>query len=174
VTTPLSLGPSDNLEQAFTEAYEAYADAIFRHCYFNGGNRELALEYMQEAFMKTWEYLSEGKSIENVRAFLYRTATNLMINASRKKKEVSLDELQEKGFDPGVTEDWQNRDTVAESKVVETLKKVDESYRQVLVLRYVEGLSPVEIAEVLGETANVISVRIYRGLKQLRAFMRNG
>ena len=121
--------------------------------------------------MKTWEYIAEGKDIENVRAFLYRVSTNLIINASRKKHESSLDELQEQGFDPSDDPDWQHRDVIQESEIIKLLQKVDEPYRQAVTLRYIEGLSPVEIAEVIGESANVVSVRVYRGLKQLRSFL---
>lgn len=41
-------------------------------------------------------------------------------------------------------------------------------YREVLLLRYVDGLAPREIAQLTGESANVISVRIHRARRQLR------
>ena len=53
-------------------------------------------------------------------------------------------------------------------EVVDKLFEIDEKYRDVLVLRYTEGLSVQEIAEVLGERENTVSVRIHRGIQQLR------
>ena len=47
------------------------------------------------------------------------------------------------------------------------VEDLPDIYRAVLILRYVEGLSPKEIARVLEESENVVSVRIYRGLKKL-------
>jgi RNA polymerase sigma factor (sigma-70 family) len=51
------------------------------------------------------------------------------------------------------------------------LTELPDTYREVLVMRYVEGLSPSEIAKEIGETENAVSVRIHRGLKKLRALL---
>ena len=162
-----------NAEDLFSDAYEEYKDAIFRHCYFHTFDRERAKDALQETFVKTWEYIVEGNNIDNVRAFLYKVATNLIINASRKKKEASLDALQEEGFDPSVDEEVSKRDFLQEERVLSLLRDIEEPYRTAVSLRYIEGFSPAEIAEVTGETANVISVRINRGLKQLRTHFPN-
>ena len=171
----MHLKPSKHLEEQFAQAYEEYADAIFRHCYFHTFQRELAQELMQEAFLKTWEYVQDGNEIENTRAFLYRTATNLVINMVRKKKESSLDALQEAGFDPPDPDQrWQERDAIQERRVLEVLEMIEEPYRQAVILRYIEELSPAEIAEMTGESPNTVSVRIHRGLKQLRSHLDHG
>jgi RNA polymerase sigma-70 factor, ECF subfamily len=167
----MRIHPDESAKERFAQAYEEYADAIFRHCYFHTFKREEAQEIMQETFMKTWEYIASGREIEQVRPFLYRTATNLFINASKKKREQSLDELQEAGFDPGEKPEWQGRDVIQEARVMKVLKKIDEPYRQAVMLRYIDDLSPAEIAEILQETPNVVSVRIHRGLKQLRSLL---
>jgi RNA polymerase sigma-70 factor (ECF subfamily) len=167
----MHIRPDHEAQDRFAKAYEEYSDAIFRHCYFHTFKREEAKEIMQETFMKTWEYIASGREIEQVRPFLYRTATNLMINASKKKKEQSLDELQETGFDPGVEDEVQKRDIIQEQRVLQVLEKIEEPYRQVVMLRYIEDLTPAEIAEITGESANSVSVRIHRGLKQLRSLL---
>jgi DNA-directed RNA polymerase specialized sigma24 family protein len=41
-------------------------------------------------------------------------------------------------------------------------------------MRYVDGLSPQEIAGLIGESENVVSVRVHRGLKKLRALLEDG
>jgi len=158
----------DGLMDEFSDAYEEHKDAIFRHCYFRTFDRELAKDLLQETFVKTWDYLRDGHDIDNMRAFLYKVATNLIINNARKAKSTSLEALQEAGFDPGEDDPETKRDWIEEKKVVTLLAKVDEPYRSAVTLRYVEGLQPAEIAEVLGVSANVISVRIHRGLKQLK------
>ncbi len=157
----------------FPEAYAEYKDAIFRHCYFRVFDRELAKDVLQETFVKTWEYLAAGNDIDNTRAFLYRVATNLIINGTRKKKESSLDALQEQGFDPGEEDDMSKRDYIQEQRVLDLLSKVEEPYRNAVTLRYIEGYSPAEIAELTGESPNAVSVRIHRGLKQLHAHLGN-
>ncbi len=49
------------------------------------------------------------------------------------------------------------------------INEIDPIYQHAVYLRFVEDLKPKEIAEILGESANVVSVHINRGLKQLRA-----
>lgn len=158
-----------SLEQEFLEAYDLYSDAIFRHCYFRVFDRERGKDLMQEVFMRAWEYINKGEKVLNMRAFLYRIANNLIVDESRKKKEASLDKLQEEGFDPGLDETGKINSRIEHSRVVNTLQHLDDNYRDILVMRYMNDLSPSEIAEVTGESANTVSVRIYRGLKQLRS-----
>src|SRR3989344_8513851 len=88
------------LEQRFLAAYDEHSDSLFRHVMLRVRDREAAKDVVQEAFSRTWLYLSEGKDIEYMRAFLYRVANNLIVDASRKKKSSSLDAMMEnEGFE---------------------------------------------------------------------------
>ena len=80
-------------EKEFLQAFEKYADDIYRHCYFRVYDKELAEDLVQETFIKTWKYIISGEEIKNIRAFLYKVAVNLIIDNSRKKKAVLLDDL---------------------------------------------------------------------------------
>ena len=53
-------------------------------------------------------------------------------------------------------------------EVLDTIGDMEEKDKEVLLLKHVEGLPPKEIAEVLGETANVVSVRLNRATKRLQ------
>ena len=160
------------MEQRFFDAYEAYADAIFRHCYFRVSDRELARDIMQESFMRTWEYMASGKDPENIRAFLYRVASNLIIDHYRKKKAYSLDALSENhGFDPSSDETDRIIDASDAKRALMHLPRLPEPYRTVFVMRYVDGFTPREIAETTGEHENTISVRIHRAAKKLRSYI---
>lgn len=153
------------------KAYEAYADALFRYCYFRVSDRELAKDLVQDVFTKTWEYLAEGERVDNLRAFLYRVARNLIIDHSRRKHAMSLDALREEGFDPGTDERPLMEIRVDARTMLSAIDRVDESFREILLLRYVSDLPPREIAKLLGLTSNVVSVRIHRGLKQLKQLL---
>lgn len=161
--------------EEFITYYDSLADALFRHCYFRVFDRERAKDVVQETFCRTWDYLSKGNKVDNVRAFLYRVATNLIIDESRKKKTLSLDELQEQGFE--VRDD--SHHTIYHSlevrhdmeKVREALKQLDPKFREVLVLRYINDFGPKEISEITGETENVVSVRLHRATKRLRTLL---
>ena len=159
-------------EQEFLEAYDAYADAIFRHCAYRLLDRERGRDLMQETFMRAWEYLAKGEKVDNMRAFLYRVANNLIVDAVRKKKEMSLEKMMEEdGFEPGkdTTPDLHRR--LEKDRIIAALSKLEQPYREVIILRYIDELPPAEIAQLLGVSANVVSVRIHRGLKQLRSIL---
>ncbi|MEI6221400.1 MAG: RNA polymerase sigma factor [bacterium] len=155
-------------EELFVRHYEDYSDAIFRHCYFRVSDRERAKELMQECFMKTWEYVCKGQQIENMKAFLYKVANNLICNEARKKTTKSLEILSEFGGEPGVVSKEISFAHLDGKEAVDILKKINELYRDPIVLKFIDGFTIKEIAQILDLTQNVVSVRIHRGLKQLR------
>lgn len=169
----------DELQHTFEEAFEAYSDELFRHASIRLSDRERALELTQEAFMKAWSYAQKGEDIKEIRPFLYRTLRNLIIDEYRKHKATSLEAMAEK-YDMDV-EDFLSPDesnTIEAAidrhesvRVLEVLKEVPEPYKEAVTLRYIDGLSPTEIAKAIGESENVVSVRVHRGLKKLRALV---
>jgi RNA polymerase sigma-70 factor (ECF subfamily) len=156
-------------EQEFLKAYEDYADDLFRHAFFRVRDRERAKDLVQETFTRTWTTLSDGASIDNLRAFFYRVLTNAIIDESRKKKSASLDTMLEEGFAP---HDEEATEAVFEVTTIrethELLSTLPDEYRLPLVMRHLDGLSPREIAEILGLTENLVSVRINRAINKLR------
>ena len=153
-------------ERQFLQAYDQYADAIYRHCYFRTFQEERAKDLVQDTFTKTWEYLARGNQIENIRAFLYRTATNLIIDETRKPTDLSLDALTENNIEPGVVDDIDVQ--IDTDLLVVKLKELEDPYREVIILKYIEGFKVKEIAEILDKSENVISVRLNRGIKKLK------
>ncbi|MCX6757274.1 MAG: sigma-70 family RNA polymerase sigma factor [Candidatus Nomurabacteria bacterium] len=161
---------NDNLKEVFSKAYDDFGDAIFRYCKFQTSNHELALDLTADTFTKTWEYLSSGKEVDNLRAFLYRVANNLIIDYRRKKKSDSLDAITEAGFDIKDENDEKiMHENAFEGKMaMEAVQKLDENYRDVLIMRFVEDMSVKEISKILNEKENNISVRIHRALEKLK------
>src|SRR3989344_6051013 len=159
-------------EKLLIEEYDAYADAIFRHCYFRVFSRERAKELMQETFLRAWDTMIQGKEIRHMRGFLYRIANNLIIDESRKKKEQSLDALEEEGFDPpDESQENVGAKTVDGEIVLSLLHELEDPYREVVTLRYIDGFRPMEIADILGVSANVVSVRLHRGIAMLQELL---
>ncbi len=162
--------PENKNEKYFLSAYEKYADDIYRHCYFRVYNKELAEDLTQETFIKTWKYIAYGKEIKNIRAFLYKIAVNLIIDNSRKKKAVFLDDIGEKerlgsirlnNIEGKIFSKFEGQ------KFIKMLEELNEEHRQVIIMRYIDDLLPKEIAEILGESPNAVSVRINQGMKKL-------
>jgi RNA polymerase sigma-70 factor (ECF subfamily) len=164
----------EKMEKEFMAAYEQYSDDIFRYCFFQTSNREVALDISQDSFTKTWQYLSKGNEVENIRAFLYKVARNLIIDWRRKKKSSSLDALLDEGFDyESDTDEMERQETSFEADLAkEAMEGMKESYKEALTLRYMDGMSVKDIAAKLGATENTISVRIHRGLQKLNVTLK--
>lgn len=162
------------VEQEFLKAYDQFADPIFRHCVFRVSDREKAKDLAQVTFVRLWDYMSQGKEIDNMRSFLYRIANNLIIDEYRKKKEESLDRMRdEEGFDIG-TESMRDIETKDEyAQALALLECLPDKYREALVMRHVDGLSVKDIAHLTHETENVISVRIHRAIEKLKVLSEN-
>jgi RNA polymerase sigma-70 factor (ECF subfamily) len=158
----------DNKKAAFLAAYDEHSDALFRHCLFKVSDRELAKDLVQEAFTKAWTYLSKGHEVANMRAFLYKTLNNLIIDEYRKKKSVSLDSLADEGFDPRAENLPNDSDILDGARAVALLSKLDDPYKDAVFLRYVNGLEISEIAKITGNSENTVSVHIHRGIKKLK------
>jgi len=156
----------------FMRAYDQYKDAIFRHCYFRISDRERACDLVQDTFVRAWQYVIHGREIDNPKAFLYQIADNLIIDEYRKKKSVSLDMLVDEGFEPGKSEHEFHRTQFDVKRVIDTLSNLSEKDREVIVMRYIDELSPKEIANILHETENVVSVRIHRAIKKVHEILK--
>lgn len=158
-------------EKEFMDAYTLYADSIYRHCYFRVYNKELAQDITQETFIKTWKCLAKGQEIKNIRAFLYRVAVNAIIDHSRKRTTLVLDNIKEKQASIRLynTGEADMLDSLEIKEIMEILKTLDKKYQQVIVMRYIDGFSPGEIADVLNISTNAASVKLNYALKKLRA-----
>jgi RNA polymerase sigma-70 factor (ECF subfamily) len=161
-------------EQAFLEAFDKYADALYRHGYFRVSDKERAKDLVSEAFTRTWDYLVKGNTVDDFRPFLYRTLNRLIIDEYRKKRTESLDALlddsavPEGAFEELVEGSLEDMEIELDARQIpHLLEEMPRSYREVVVMRYFDGLMPAEIADILEESVNTISVRIHRGVAWL-------
>ena len=164
-----------NHEERFLKAFEEYGDALFRHAFLRISDREKAIDVVHDTFTKVWTYVRNGHEIDQFRPFLYKVLNNLIIDTYRKAKETSLDALLEiDGVDEGSFDELSENTveslaaTIDGRKAFEMIAVLPDTYREVIILTFVDGLRPKEIAALLEESENVVSVRLHRGLKLLR------
>lgn len=167
----------EDLSQQFRDAFERHSDELFRHCSMRIADKERALELTQDVFLRAWEYAQkEDSQIREWRPFLYRILRNLIIDEYRKGKIHSLEAMVEDSESGDIetlmpADEGNTLEAAMErfdaKRAVAQLKKLPDLYREALTMRYIDGLSPKEIAGMLGESENVVSVRIHRGLKKL-------
>jgi RNA polymerase sigma-70 factor (ECF subfamily) len=159
-------------EKRFAEAYDEFGDGLFRFIAMKVSDREVARDLQQEAFTRAWDYCVKGGDIREWKPFLYRTAYNLIVDTYRKKRTVSLDAMiEDTGFAIADEDDVRNVNRAEAARVRAAIDSLDESYRDIVLLRFTEDLPPREIARIMGLSENVVSVRLHRGVKMLRKHM---
>jgi RNA polymerase sigma-70 factor, ECF subfamily len=163
-------------KNAFIEAYDSYADDIYRFAYFKIGSSEEAKDLTSAVFLKVWNYaqsngLDESKSL---RAFIYKTARHLIIDHYRQLREAEtrLDDGQNSLTEmlADETQDLAHQaEVLSDMGLVKAgLEKLKDEYREMILLRFVDELSFGEIAEVTGKTSGSVRVQTFRALQALK------
>lgn len=162
-------------EKRFLEAFEEYNDALFRHAQIRVSDRERALDLVHDTFTKVWSYVRTGHEVDSFRPFLYKVLNNLIVDEYRKRRESSLDAiLAQEGVNEGSFNELVENSAEALAATMDgkhafkLLQGLPDEYREVITLRFVDGLGPKEIGELIEESENVVSVRLHRALKALR------
>ncbi len=163
-----------NIEQNFITVYEENVQPLFRYCLAHISDREIAKDVVQDSFTKTWDYIAKGSEVKNLKAFLYKTLKNLIIDHYRSKKSSSLDALsEEENFDPPAYEEVSAEERLDAKGAFKLLEKLPPEYKDVIILRCVEDMSFKEIGQITGETENTVAVRYHRGLKKVKKLFNN-
>ena len=166
-------------EKYFKEIYEANADKIFRYVSSRVSGREEVLDLVQEIFYKFWQAVSQGKVISFPKTFLFKIAHNKVIDWYRKNKPESLDRMME--GDEGESQSFQVEDTKAEMEmrisneanwVLGIIHKLPPQYSEAVKMRFVDDLSPQEMAEILNISPNAVSLRLNHALEKLREILK--
>lgn len=158
-------------KQAFGQLYEVYCDRIFKYLFFRIGSQEAAEDLMSTVFLKAWEALPNFGRYSyqiNFRAWIYRIAHNTLIDFRRTKKdEISIEsvgDLHSKSENPD--REFERSEEV--KKLIELLNSLDDLSKNVLINRFVAGLSHRDTANILGLKENNVRVIQYRAIKKLQ------
>jgi RNA polymerase sigma-70 factor (ECF subfamily) len=143
--------------------------------------REDARELLQEAWCSAWQRLPTLREPERLRSWLYSIALNRARDAARRRAlHPRLQSLptSERGAgaapDPATLAAWSRAEARVESlesreRIRGALDELPARQREVVELRLLGELEPVEIAEVLGISAENARANLYQGLRKLRA-----
>lgn len=152
----------------FKRTYDRFADPIFRFIYVRLSDRERSLEISQDVFMRYWNYVKAGNSVQNTQAFLYRSAINAFSNEIRNKLQISsLEQMEEKGFEP-VEERKDIQINAEQREIITKMGQLEPEDRMLLILRYVEDLRVKDISEIMNISENTASVKIKRATEKLK------
>jgi RNA polymerase sigma-70 factor, ECF subfamily len=150
---------------AFDEIVGRYQDALYRHLLRLAGNREQAEDLCQEAFVKFYRALPSFDLTRPVAPFLFTIATNLWRDSRRPRLTlVTYEEVAATDPEPETAV----LDLLARQAILAAMTGLREEYREVLSLRYDQGLSYREIAEVTGATTGTVGTWLRRAVGALR------
>lgn len=161
----------------FTEIYNTHVDRIYRFVFIRVNSIEIAQDLTSEVFTRTFEYLEKNRAmnIENIQAFLFRIASNLVTDYYRQKshKNIPLEYETKAVVEQKAPEDLRPDVAILRAEQADqvqvALQNINSAYADTLMLHYIEDLSIKEIAEITGRPEGTIRVMLHRGLKELRA-----
>jgi RNA polymerase sigma-70 factor (ECF subfamily) len=143
-------------KEAFGEIYQRYLDPIYRYIFFRVGVVEDAEDLTESVFIKVWEALPGYRSIGlPLSSWLFRIAHNIVVDFHRKKGNgtISLEDRDE-WYDPGQAEQGPLSQVIANeniSRLSKAISMLSEEQQQVIVLRFLEGMSHKEIGRIIGK-----------------------
>jgi len=157
-----------NKRKTFSEFYDRHIDSIYRFVYLKIGSKEVAHDLVSDVFVRVWEQIKSPAEINNIRAYTYQIARNLIVDyyRQRKLKKISSEELSLKSREKS-PEDQAVIDSDLD-RIKRALPRISEEYQNVLIFYYLEEMSVKEIAEIEGKSQNAVRVTIHRALDAIR------
>ena len=147
------------------------------------GNSEDAADMTQEAFIKAYNSLQSFRGDSKFSVWLYRIVSNVCLDFLRSKNRrptVSLSVEDDDGEDAqlDVADESQSPELLLDRKLTRDsvrrgLDSLPPDYRQILLLREIQGLSYDEIAQALSLEVGTVKSRIFRARKRLCTFLIN-
>jgi len=167
--TELVIKAQNGDRNAYGDLVRTHSQGVLNVVYRMCGNKHLAEDAAQEAFIQAWLKISSYKPRSSFRSWLYRIAVNAAIDMLRKEKRVL----------PDAVEDYYLMDSspgpesmLTSSERAELVRKavvgLPDASRAVLVLREYEGLSYQEIAETLDIPIGTVMSRLSYARKLLK------
>ena len=153
--------------EAFGELYSIYLDRIYRYVFYQVRNKATAEDLTEEVFLKAWEGIGKFKwKGPPFQAWLYRIARNHIIDYFRtKRQQVTLDE-ELKADDKEPEQEADDKQT--QRMLSKAIFSLPQQQRQIILLKFIEGLENCEIAQILKKSQGAIRITQMRALDALR------
>ncbi|XOB42172.1 MAG: RNA polymerase sigma factor [Candidatus Nealsonbacteria bacterium] len=162
-----------DLRKKFSHIYDRYINKIYKFVFLKVSSQEIAEDLTSEAFSRTWVVFKKKQGeIRNVRAFLYKTANNLVIDHYRQKGRVRIVSVNNPSV-PAIVDHSQDleKHVLLNSdmeKVKQALFVLKEDYQNVIIWHYLDELSISEVSGLLNRSKQATRVLLHRALKALK------
>jgi RNA polymerase sigma-70 factor (ECF subfamily) len=158
---------------AFAQLYDHYANAIYRYCAFQVPRPADAEDLTTQVFLRAWQAIDRYRVTERpFSAWLYRIARNAAVDYHRAaSRHVPLPD--EADWPSGNAEPAALVEGAEMTAALQrALGQLRAEERQVILLRFIEGLSHDQVAAVTGKSVGALRILQHRTLKKLRHILR--
>ncbi len=172
----------NNTIEAYEILVKRFKDPLMNYVYRFVGNKDVSSDIVQDTMIKFYLNKDSYKSFAKFSTWIYTIAGNLARNELKRRKRRKIfslnnnndDEqniqIEDKSF---LAPDRATDSAISAEIIQKALQKVKPVYREVVVLRDIQGLSYEEIAEVTGLSIGTVKSRINRGRKQLQKLLKD-
>jgi RNA polymerase sigma-70 factor (ECF subfamily) len=166
-------------KEAFSRVYTEYYSPIYKYLFVRTHNKELTEDLTQDVFLKAYKSLSSFKSTgSSPLAYFYTIARNTLIDFRRKRNidTVTDEDIFERIKDTSHDAEKNPEDAAIHSedsrKIHEYIHKLTEEQREIITLKFMNGLENKEIAEITGKTEAAIRQMQVRALRTLSVYFK--
>ena len=159
-------------KEAFQHIYKQYFRLVCAMIYQKVSTKEDVEDLAQETFLRAWRNLPNLRKPKRFLPWLLSIARHLVTDWYRSTARNPESSFQNLDF-LSKNEDPSKRLSSLEEheQIIRSLRKLPEKYRLVLIMRFLEGLSPVNISARLNEPSGTIRNRIFRALEKMEILM---
>jgi RNA polymerase sigma-70 factor (ECF subfamily) len=157
--------------EAFGKLYDLYIQRIYRFVYFKVSSTEEAQDVTSDTFLRLWQFLQAGNAVQHVGALLYEIARNTIIDHKRRHRPTESIDEQFALEIPDVQGLAKIHRTAEVAEVLAAVRLLKDEYREVLVMRHVDGLSASEIGVLLKKSPGAVRVLLHRALETVRTLL---
>lgn len=158
-------------QAAISQLYERHVDAIYRYVRYRVDDDETARDITADVFVRALEGLGryDERNVPFL-AWLYRISHARVVDYWRKsarRDEQSYDEITERGDMPADVEALDAVDILQHAALRGAMRRLTSEQQEVLILKYVQGLTNSEISEITNKTVGAVKALQHRGLEAL-------
>ncbi|MGA2134433.1 MAG: sigma-70 family RNA polymerase sigma factor [Bryobacteraceae bacterium] len=158
------------LEQEVTALFDRFRGPLLRYLWSCGLTLPDGEEVLQEVFLSLFRHLDRGRSLDNVRGWLFRVAHNLALRQrQRRQRDTAASAgagIGESAVDPAPSPEDRMATSQTQRRLVSVVEALPEQDRYCLFLR-ADGLTYREIAEILGMSLGAVSLSLARSLARI-------
>ena len=160
---------------AFEQLVIRHQDLVFSLAYKLTGNREMANDVAQEAFIRAWKAIEKFRGDSTFSTWIYRITVNTAWTLRRKAKKHNTLNIDDT-YEPIIIDEKKDPELVAinsdlSSVLINALDKIPIEQRIIVELKNIEGRSHKEIAEYLDISVTAAKVRLHRAHQKLRQIL---